>query len=414
MLHKKVHINKTTLIYIMLYLSAIISCKGYRFYLPQRYQYIHMQIFSLFSIISFFYFLLLFKQIKKINPYINMYLLMSGIAFIFPQLLYTYYKYNQSLSDFYNASQHFFFLLWIVPLFYLLYRDNTMRILETITNITVVGYLSLIMNAFLENHFGLMLLNISAETIAWKNGYLRILDCAVFTPVAIAYLFSNSLSYSKKRCLIKLCIVLFGQMYVEKTRMATFALVFMILSMLLFSKKNKLSKIFTWIFLVIGGCMSIIGGIVDQILLKFSVQNNGNSTLYRINEIEFYMKQFINNKLLGIGIISPEKIMQNFGLMYWQNHNYEDIGIIGLLGLSGILGIVIIYIIPCIRMLYIIKCIKKTSDLTYEFLMLVGMFAYIVATSATLLITNYQRMPCFILCIAMFESTYAIYKQKQK
>ena len=105
--------------------------------------------------------------------------------------------------------------------------------------------------------------------------------------------------------------------------------------------------------------MSIIGGIVDQILLKFSVQNNGNSTLYRINEIEFYMKQFINNKLLGIGIISPEKIMQNFGLMYWQNHNYEDIGIIGLLGLSGILGIVIIYIIPCIRMLYIIKCIKK-------------------------------------------------------
>lgn len=401
---KKIRINKTTLIYVMLYLLAIISCKGYRFYLPQQYQYIHMQIFSLFSVISFFYFLLLYKQIKKIDQYINIYLLVCGIAFIFPQLLYTHYKYNQSLSDFYNASQHFFFLLWIIPLFYLFYRDNTIKILKTIANITVVGYLSLIINAFLKNHFGLMLLNISAGSIAWKNGYLRILDCAVFTPVAIAYLFSNSLFYNKKKCLIKLCIILFGQIYVEKTRMATFALIFMILSMILFSNKNKLSKIFTWIFLIVGGCISIIGGVVDQILLKFSVQNNGNSTLYRINEIEFYIKQFINNKLFGIGLISPEKIMQNFGLMYWQNHNYEDIGIIGLLGLTGILGIIIIYIIPCIRMLYVLKCIKKSSGLTYEFLMLVGMFAYIIATSATLLITNYQRMPCFIICIALFES----------
>lgn len=277
---------------------------------------------------------------------------------------------------------------------------------HTIANITVIGYISLIINAFMNNHFGFMLLKISGDALAQKNGYIRIVDCAVFTPLVIAYLFSNSVVHNRKLDFFKMCIVLLGQIYVEKTRMGTIALLFMLIAMLLFSKKNKFSKILTWIFLILGGFFSIAGGMIDQILSKFSIQNNGNSTLYRLNEIQFYMSHFIENKLLGIGIISPEKIMNEYGIAYWQNHNYEDIGIIGFLGIAGIVGIIVIYIIPIIRMLFVLQSVKGKISSYSEYLMLIGMFCYIIVTSATLMIVNYQRMPCFAICIALFEYIY--------
>ena len=72
------------------------------------------------------------------------------------------------------------------------------KVLDTIANITVIGYISLIINAFMNNHFGFMLLKISGDALAQKNGYIRIVDCAVFTPLVIAYLFSNSVVHNRK------------------------------------------------------------------------------------------------------------------------------------------------------------------------------------------------------------------------
>ena len=249
MLHKKtIHLNKTTLICLLLYVIVIVSCRGYRFYLPQQYQYIHMQIFGFFSVVSLIYFFILFKRIKKVDNYINKYMIILAGGFVIPQFLYTHSRYNQSLSDFYSAAQHYFFLIWIIPLFYLLLNSNSEKVLDTIANITVIGYISLIINAFMNNHFGFMLLKISGDALAQKNGYIRIVDCAVFTPLVIAYLFSNSVVHNRKLDFFKMCIVLLGQIYVEKTRMGTIALLFMLIAMLLFSKKNKFSKILTWIF----------------------------------------------------------------------------------------------------------------------------------------------------------------------
>lgn len=50
--------------------------------------------------------------------------------------------------------------------------------------------------------------------------------------------------------------------------------------------------------------------------------------------------------------------MNEYGIAYWQNHNYEDIGIIGFLGIAGIVGIIVIYIIPIIRMLFVLQSVK--------------------------------------------------------
>ena len=133
MLHKKtIHLNKTTLICLLLYVIVIVSCRGYRFYLPQQYQYIHMQIFGFFSVVSLIYFFILFKRIKKVDNYINKYMIILAGGFVIPQFLYTHSRYNQSLSDFYSAAQHYFFLIWIIPLFYLLLNSNSEKVLDTI------------------------------------------------------------------------------------------------------------------------------------------------------------------------------------------------------------------------------------------------------------------------------------------
>lgn len=98
--------------------------------------------------------------------------------------------------------------------------------------------------------------------------------------------------------------------------------------------------------------------------------------------------------------------MNEYGIAYWQNHNYEDIGIIGFLGIAGIVGIIVIYIIPIMRMLFVLQSVKGKISSYSEYLMLIGMFCYIIVTSATLIIVNYQRMPCFAICIALFEYIY--------
>ena len=411
---KKLIINKTFLAYVMLCLIVIVSNRGYRLYLPYKYQYIHMQIFSIFSVISFFFFLLLFKWTNRNDRFINIYLVVWVLGFAIPQLLYTYAKYGQGLSEYYSASQHFFFFIWIAPLLLVFKKNNIYKVLEIITNITVIGYCSLIFNAIMKNYTGMMLLRISSENMAWRNGTIRIVDCAVFTPFAIAYLFAKHLKSRKKIDLIRILIILIGQIYVEKTRMGTVALIFMIISMILLSKKHKLSKIATWIILGIGGVFSVLLGTINQVLSRFSVQNNGNSTLYRLNELEFYIKQFLDNKYLGIGNISPEKIMQNYNLMYWQNHNFEDIGVIGLLGMAGLLGVIIVFIVPMIRMIYILKKTQKEICVEEEllFCMLIGLVAYFIITSITLLITNYQRMPCFVVTIALAEYFWVMHKER--
>ena len=58
----------------------------------------------------------------------------------------------------------------------------------------------------MNNHFGFMLLKISGDALAQKNGYIRIVDCAVFTPLVIAYLFSNSVVHNRKLDFFKMCM----------------------------------------------------------------------------------------------------------------------------------------------------------------------------------------------------------------
>ena len=104
----------------------------------------------------------------------------------------------------------------------------------------MIGYISLIINAFMNNHFGFMLLKISGDALAQKNGYIRIVDCAVFTPLVIAYLFSNSVVHNRKLDFFKMCIVLLGQIYVEKNKNGNNCVVVHVDSNVTFFKKEQI------------------------------------------------------------------------------------------------------------------------------------------------------------------------------
>ena len=91
------------------------------------------------------------------------------------QFLYTHSRYNQSLSALSTVHSALFFLIWIIPVFYLLLNSNGEKVLDTIANITVIGYISLIINAFMNNHFGFMLLKISGDALAQRMDIYELL-----------------------------------------------------------------------------------------------------------------------------------------------------------------------------------------------------------------------------------------------
>lgn len=404
-------LTKYRVIFLMFSIVVLINCRGFRLLLPKSLHYIHMHIYRVCTILSI---VIIYYENKRSQKHYRTTLIYLGnliFLFLFPQWVYTTFIYNQTLVDFFLAVDQYFFLIWVIPLLYVFYRDRKIdKMISMLSILVTVGYVVLIINVILKNTFNISFFQI--EEWNWRNGSIRIPDSSSFAALAMLYYWIRFLNTSKQS-LLSCLIIGTGYIYVERSRAATIAILVSMLSVFLFKQRKSISKAYMWILTLAGIIVALFGGILSQYLSQFSLENNGASTSNRILELRFYLEKFVEHKFLGIGTLLNENLYSIMGISANGNMNYEDIGIFGMLGMVGIVGVTILYIIPLLRWGYILIKIRRKKELQQHFLLMLGLFVYIIVTSPTLIFLNYQRMPLLPFIWAIYEFVYAKYKESR-
>jgi len=412
----KIKLVDTYFIALAALLIVALNCRGFRLMLPEKLHYIHMNIAKVFSVVAVVFFACRVRWMEHRNMFLSLYLIGLVLGFFIPQLIYTMLWYGQSFSDYYDMADQFMMFFWTVPLFYMFVVDgNVKSFLTKVVNIIVVGYFLLAVNVFLKNTFDFSFFQLSGESWQWRDGIIRVVDCSSFVPLVVAFIAGDIIEKRRfnHRHIIAVAMLGIVFLYVERTRMSILATLFMIYVMMLFNRKKHYIKKLLIVATAVGFAGIFAFGYMDRILDMFSVANNGNSTLFRLNELDFYMGKFLDNIVMGIGMLTKDNIIAEFNIQYWSNHNYEDIGIFGILGVLGLSGFIILFVIPMVRMIYI--AVKLAGDRDSlgdgEYIMLVGLIAYMLVTSFTLVVLNYPRIPLLPFVMAVFE--YYYYKHKE-
>ena len=90
----------------------------------------------------------------------------------------------------------------------------------------------------------------------------------------------------------------------------------------------------------------------------------------------------------------------------------SDVGFIGLLAETGLFSLVF-FVIPIVRMVYVLYKTKEMPlDAMRMFLMV--LIIYLLATSATVIITDGSRCLAFPVIMALYEYYYAMYLEEKK
>ena len=391
------------------------NCKGFYLMLPINVQHIYTYIYYLCSIISLVVFIVVFKKNRELYNGTFKFIIATLFLFFLPQLIYTYFKYNQNVLDFARAANQYTFIIWTIPILYVFYKEEGYsKFIRLITNIVTIGYIIILINVLLKYLLNFSFFNIEKWNFT-NNGTIRILNLSVIAPLTLIYNWNKIIEKKGKvENWISLIIVLVVTIIIEQTRMKIIITLITLFCMFLFKKRDKKSRMILFGLTASTVVLILITGIFNIFLSQFSESNNGISTLYRINELNFYLEKFDENKLFGIGLVPQTDIYDIYGISKYGDMNPNDIGIFGSLGLLG-MGVVIIFIFPLFRWWKIYRKVSKDSVNSKNSMLLLGILIYTLLSSTTLIILNYERIALYPFFIAIFEyHNYLLIKEKRE
>lgn len=396
-------INKYHILVLLFSIVVVFNCRGFNFLLPERMQYLYLCIYKICTLCCIASF---FSKKIKINVYRELIIYCSSLVFLFllPEFIYTSMIYHQKLKDFIFAIDCYLFVFWSLPVMYIFCKDNSIEpFLNLMAMLVTIGFLSLIINVYFKNNFNFSFFNM--KRWEFREGTIRIVDTSSFAAVVLLFYWKKILE-GRKNYIIPCIILVLGYLYVDRTRAAMIALSASMYFMLIVKKSGTLSKCF-WTFITFLGIFLMFEfHVIENLLYQFSPENNGASTINRLEELKFYWGKFLENKLFGIGTLTSENLYSAMNISAVGNMNYQDIGIVGLLGVIGGIGTLLVFIIPIIRWIKILFKMYNREKCSSDFIFLSGILLYIIATSPTLIIINYQRMPLYPICIALYEFYY--------
>lgn len=408
--------NKTLKIHLyrifetLFLITLFLSCKGYYYIFPLRFQKLYTILYYLLTIVSTLLLITCIKKEYKNYRWIFKYLVVILVFFLFPQFIYTFYKYNQGIIEFLKASVRYFFFIWSVPLLYIMKEEKKLDcFLKKCSLVLFIGYFSVFINVFLKSHYSFTFFHL--ENWNMRKGNFRILDISPFTPIIILYNWYKILNHSANKFNYMVVIfILFVTIYIEQTRMLIIIYLFTLIIMFLLKKRETMNKIVLNFFIVICCLICISCGVFNNFFSQFSIENNGVSTVYRINELKFYIERFNDNKLFGIGILPQEQVYEIYNISSSGNMNPDDIGIFGSLGLIGF-GNVIVFLFPLLHFIKIYFNLKRNNK-NNCIILLGGIIIYMISSSFTLFIFNFQRIALFPIFISIFEYCNFLYGKK--
>lgn len=359
-----------------------------------------------------------FGRIKEDRKFLFYYLAIV-IVFLLVQFVYTFRSYSdQTVIKYIQSAYAFFWILLSFPLFYLFQKEQDIEdVLDLITFTTVISLAIMIITARAYNLSERTIFNVDQyRKYLMRNGRLRIWDLSSLEGLVVIWLFYNILYTKKKlvRNLLAIVVIFSALLYVEQTRSMQLYLILVMAFMYITKAAKGVSSAVSKICVVLGTIVYIVAtGWIDSIIQSFSTTGlYASSTIIRLDEVVYSLQLFKDHIINGTGLVLSSTRDIYFSYTGAGKLGYTDIGIIGLLAQVGLWAIVI-YILPICRFGYILLKLKKGGGHKY-FPFLLGVFIFLVITSATLLVINSQRAYMWPFCIAIFEFVYYQYKENLK
>lgn len=353
------------------------------------------------------------RNIKTTTTFFSKYYVALILLFFIPQLLYSLSTYNQGIVDDYLKEVYYYCFVFLSPMImYIFSADKGIKsFLDKMTTVVSVGLAISIINSFIYNNTGKLILNVAEKT---RDGVLRTYGMssligliAIYTAWRVVY-FGKSICLDKNlvlyinKNLIEFGICIVSIFYCSKSRILELVVVALIGFMYLTKKQNSHKKIAVYLAFCAGFILFVNMGGFNQIISSFSLDGDkGGSSYSRLRELAFYIEAFKQSPIFGIGLISPESPVGAILIRGYEGNNYiQDVGYIGLLASVGLTSIPLL-LLPYARFGYILFKCRKFQNEYYNLMQ--ALFIFMVVSGVTLLIVNSGRMLTFVFSLTIFE-----------
>lgn len=318
--------------------------------------------------------------------------------------MFTTVKYPlQSLQLTLRVLSQYLLVVWAVPIFYCMKKDDSeYRVLDIACTISVVWCILVLMQSFYYSKTGGSLFSfIDQMNVGIRNDNLRI-TVGPFANFSIVYCFWNLYFEKirhKARYVIALIILLLANVFVQQSRMGTIVIAITIVWMILM-ERNSTNSIMKKSILITGIILfAILSDFIQNYLVgvftKYEISVTARTYAYG-----YFWNVFKKNPIFGFGFLKSSEVYGSVLHGSLRLAYTDDVGLVGQLAVLGIFSLIIIFGIYIVLAKQLITIRRKTGQWDC---LLVGIYIYLISTSVTLIVFDQQRICLLPIVIALFE-----------
>lgn len=341
--------------------------------------------------------------------FLKKYLLLVSISLLILYIdAWIRYPRNSMLTTYGQGAVYLYSYLSILLIFLFEKQEGIEKVMRLLMIVSIISYTVTLIDCFAYYSIGN---TIFLEEIITRDNKLYINVGSLINIVSL-YAINQVVSGTKKCLKIEKLTVLLSLLYflfTYQSRANLFAFVISSLMIICCGNVSMRRKILISILIFSVALAAIISGYVNQFFQSFSIEGSlGSSTYIRISGWKYYFSQFLKNPFTGIGFAGPTQyfslIHGNFNYYYqgsYHNFYYSDCGFVGQLAKMGMFAI-IIYVWPIVHFIKIAYYAVKNKNKSIAG-MTVGYVVFLIITSASLIVLDYERVIAWPVIIALFE-----------
>lgn len=334
------------------------------------------------------------------SPFVYMYVTLSAVSIVIVISLSGIKYPDIGLLSFLIETSHYWYLFLIVPLLYYFRKEDRgyEKIMRMLNIVVLLTYMVALVQSIAFDRSGL---NFLTKELTIQDGSVR-MGIGCFGNVMILYNIDRFYNATEKRtsALLSAILGVLVMLLIQRTRGFTIVSILCIGAVVLMNNRT-IRKTFMNVLLIAGVAIYLVySGILPALLESLNPETGVNIGI-RLEAIGYFWKEFSQNMLYGHGLaIGPRYYSISRGSM--GLFFYSDVGVIGSLAQYG-LFYVILYIWPMVHMGRIAVKWLREKNTRQKYAFLIGIYMFLLLTSASLVVTDMFRMLLFPFCIAIFE-----------
>lgn len=404
-------------VYIWIIFILITNFFGFYKYLP-----LGDVIYSVdYMLISCFLFscILLFGKLvthrgKLVKGYFFSYAIIL-LVFVVIEAIITSTRYHQPV--FLTIKEMFYYFAPVVTYFAFCQMKRYIvvgKVCEILTKVSLIAssiaILAFVSYTYLDVNF-LKLSTVGDES--FRNGTIRFGVGGLIVYISVVISITRVLQKEYRNIdIYNIVLGLLQIIFVNKSRtmILYFVMVFLI-AVIREKKTNKFYKnLVVFALLTVGVCVFCF---LDTILSEVVKYIDDDASLFvRLEAIEFYMEQFKQKPILGMGLLSADRTSNSWRLVsgYNPSHFYyrEDVGAVGLLNKFGIVGV--LWVVCFLRKIW-----KRVSTKESEQSMICqNIVIFLIVTMISLSFMDYQRVMYIFILLFISEITVGEFYRREE